>query len=177
MRGWVYVISNQAMPGIVKIGYSMKDPNARAEELAHTGAPLPYSVDYEVLVHNPHSIEQAAHQALKDVRVSDNREWFRCSTSAAVSAIRTVVGPGALLENYIHPRDDGESETKMNSSGTQAGPTWTLSSSSGVLRHVKSGTQFQYGQYYADNSGHRPGFVIRDKEFSWVFRENILEIR
>jgi hypothetical protein len=33
IRGWVYVIFNEAMPDLVKVGYSTKDPNLRAEEL------------------------------------------------------------------------------------------------------------------------------------------------
>jgi len=164
MRGWVYVISNQSMPGIVKIGYSMKDPWARAEELAHTGTPLPYLVDYEVLVHEPQVIEQGAHEALKHVRLNEKREWFRCSTSAAVTAIRSVVGFRALLENYI--RQTGHDAVKG----------WTLSRSTGVLTHVESGTQIQSGQYYADNRGHSPGFVIRHGRFHWVSRDMIVEI-
>jgi hypothetical protein len=39
MRGWIYVISNNSMPGLVKVGYSMKDPEERAKELDHTGTP------------------------------------------------------------------------------------------------------------------------------------------
>lgn len=35
MRGWVYVISNPTIPGLVKIGFSTKDPLLRAEELNH----------------------------------------------------------------------------------------------------------------------------------------------
>ncbi|WP_295427803.1 GIY-YIG nuclease family protein [uncultured Thiodictyon sp.] len=33
MKGFVYVMSNKAMPGLVKIGYSTKHPELRAEEL------------------------------------------------------------------------------------------------------------------------------------------------
>jgi len=33
MKGWVYVITNKAMPGLVKIGFSMKDTEIRASEL------------------------------------------------------------------------------------------------------------------------------------------------
>ena len=42
MKGWVYVISNQAMPDLVKVGFSTKDPTLRASELNHTGSPHPY---------------------------------------------------------------------------------------------------------------------------------------
>jgi len=38
MKGWVYVISNKAMSGLVKVGYSTKDPELRAAELSHTAS-------------------------------------------------------------------------------------------------------------------------------------------
>lgn len=47
MRGWVYIITNKSMPGLVKIGYTMKDPELRAAELYNTGSPHPYKVDYD----------------------------------------------------------------------------------------------------------------------------------
>ena len=28
LKGWIYVISNKALPGLVKVGYSTKDPNS-----------------------------------------------------------------------------------------------------------------------------------------------------
>lgn len=58
MKGWVYVISNKSMPELVKVGYSTKDPDLRAMELNNTGAPHPYTVNYELLIENPREIEQ-----------------------------------------------------------------------------------------------------------------------
>jgi len=64
IRGWVYVITNKSMPGLVKIGYSMKDPELRTTELG-TGSPHPYTVEYDVLVEKPQSIEQQLHTILQ----------------------------------------------------------------------------------------------------------------
>ena len=65
MKGWVYVISNISMQGIVKVGYSTKDPELRAEELNHTGAPHPYLVDYDMLVENPRKVKPQAQTILR----------------------------------------------------------------------------------------------------------------
>jgi len=37
MKGWVYVITNKAMPSLVKVGFLTKDPGLRAKELGNTG--------------------------------------------------------------------------------------------------------------------------------------------
>jgi hypothetical protein len=97
MRGWVYIIINKAMPELVKIGYSTKDPKLRAEELNHTGSPHPYEVVYDVLVINPHQIEQQVHKYLIDKR--EGKEWYRCTILDAVSAIRTIAKSSILLDS------------------------------------------------------------------------------
>lgn len=98
MKGWVYVITNKAMPGIVKVGYSMKDPELRAAELNHTGSPHPYVVDYVVLVDEPRDIEQATHNLLRAHR--EGKEWFRCAAEDAVAAIKSVAGSQVQAEDY-----------------------------------------------------------------------------
>lgn len=98
VKGWVYVISNKAMPGLVKVGFSMKDPELRARELDHTGAPHPYAVDYEVLVDEPYSIEQGVHRDLSAKR--EGREWFRCTAEEAIAAITYVTKGKRHIETF-----------------------------------------------------------------------------
>jgi TPR repeat protein len=87
MKGWVYIISNKAMPGIIKVGYSNKDPKERAAELG-TGAPHPYKVEYEALIDNPKQVEKLAHDMLAFVNAG--KEWFECDLSVALRAIKKV---------------------------------------------------------------------------------------
>ena len=85
MKGWVYVITNKAMPGLVKVGYSTKDPELRARELDGTHLPHPNQVTYEILIDNPQQIEQQTHRALSRYKernrlpgYNTGQEWFRC---------------------------------------------------------------------------------------------------
>lgn len=98
MKGWVYVISNKGMPGLVKVGFSTKDPELRASELNHTGAPHPYLVDYEVLIDEPYSVEQDAHKLLQARR--EAKEWFKCDAEEAISAIKRAAGDRIIVETY-----------------------------------------------------------------------------
>jgi Fe2+ transport system protein B len=95
--GWVYVLTNEAMPGIVKIGYTFREPSVRAEELykdskngAVTGVPLPFNVAYKAWVINPYTVEQSVHKSLAPKRLNQNREFFKCSTEEAIQYIRQV---------------------------------------------------------------------------------------
>jgi hypothetical protein len=101
VRGWVYVIENHAMPGIVKVGFSTKDPNLRAKELEGSGIPRPFKLVYDALVIEPRSVEQAAHSILDASR--EGKEWFRCSRITAIEAIRQSAVEILVEQHYFQP--------------------------------------------------------------------------
>lgn len=104
MSGWVYVITNKAMPGIIKIGFSTRPPERRAAELNHTGTPHPYLVDYEIKVNNPRLVERRAHERLRYRR--EGKEWFRCSVEEGIAAIKAAAG--ARFQNERSRRAERE---------------------------------------------------------------------
>jgi hypothetical protein len=87
IRGWVYLITNKAMPGLVKVGFTTKDPILRAVELGGTGVPHPFKVIFDILVDDPALVEKRAHAKLVGQR--EGKEWFRCDVQLAIAAIRT----------------------------------------------------------------------------------------
>jgi hypothetical protein len=94
--GWVYAMSNTAMPGLLKIGFSLKDPALRATELFTTGVPSRFRIEYCALVHSPERIEVAVHQLLADK--NHDKEFFSCSIEQVVAAIRKESGTRLVLE-------------------------------------------------------------------------------
>lgn len=98
-KGWVYVITNQAMPELVKVGFSTKDPALRAKELNHTGNPHPYLVEYEALVWEPRNIEARVHTRMNGCR--EGKEWFKCTVEHAVVSIQSIVGSELISEQFI----------------------------------------------------------------------------
>lgn len=107
IRGWVYIFSTESMPGLLKVGYSLKDPVLRANELENAGLPHPYLVEYEVLVYEPLEIEQCTHKELKDF--NEAKEWFRCSLGEAIDAIHKAIGDREILLETIK----GDLESKI----------------------------------------------------------------
>ena len=92
MAGWVYILSNPAMPGLLKIGYTDRDPFARAKEISQaTGVPFDFIVEYQIYVSHPYELEQKTHKLLHNHRVNDNREFFNCNYEDVVEAIKTAI--------------------------------------------------------------------------------------
>jgi len=116
-KGWIYLITNPAMPGLVKVGYSMKDPTIRAKDLAGTGMPHAYVVAYEALVSDPYVVEQKVHSLLE--RHREGKEWFRCDIARAHQAILQVAA-SAIMFDTMHAPPSGE----LGRTGKEAFAAW-----------------------------------------------------
>lgn len=78
--GFLYILANPSMPGLVKVGRTNRKPSERAQELSgSTGVPTPFLVVYEVLVSDCNEAEKYIHTVLSNrgYRLSENREFFK----------------------------------------------------------------------------------------------------
>jgi len=103
MPGWVYVMSNPAMPGLVKVGQTANHPTERARQLENTGVPHRYIVEYHAEVDHPYALEQRVHASLKNFH--DGKEWFRCSIEIAIATIRDGAH-GKIYKEYSRKIDE-----------------------------------------------------------------------
>lgn len=87
MRGYVYVLSNKSMPGLVKIGMTTANPEVRANQLYQTGVPTPFEVRGSVFSPDCAALERMAHDALSSRRVSGSREFFEYDASGALEVV------------------------------------------------------------------------------------------
>ena len=116
MKGWVYIITNKAMPDLLKVGYSTKDPALRANDLHNTGVPHRYVVEYDALVEEPYLVEQKVHKLLKDHH--EDKEWFRCNVTEAIIAIRKV-SSSSLIHESIKNEDFTNSQKNLDPNDAQ----------------------------------------------------------
>ncbi len=90
MRGYLYILTNRAFPGVLKIGYTDRDPNARVAELNNTSVPHPFEIAFEALVDRPQELERLVHREIENTRENAQREFFRIRVSDAVEAVNRV---------------------------------------------------------------------------------------
>lgn len=92
--GFLYVMSNEHIPGLLKIGQSERHPRVRAAELSsHSGVPAEFIVEYWIEVIDRRAAESAVHQAIASKRVSSSREFFRVAVVDAVAAVALHAAP------------------------------------------------------------------------------------
>lgn len=89
------MLENPSLKGLVKIGFSTKDPAIRVRELSSTGVPRLFEIAYEALLERPRDLEQRVHASLK--LHHETKEFFRTTPSQAIAAIHTVAKQMGLV--------------------------------------------------------------------------------
>lgn len=83
----IYVLTNEAMDGLVKIGRTSLNIEQFIKELDNDSTPLPFQCFYAGEVRNSVYVEKHLHNFFSDKRVRDNRDFFRVDPNQARSAI------------------------------------------------------------------------------------------
>jgi hypothetical protein len=96
VKGYIYVLSNPKMPGLVKIGCTTRRVEERLRELSEaSGVPVPFTLEAYFESDTPEEHEAQIHRRLAAQRVK-GREFFEAETMAAVQVVQAVVGTQAV---------------------------------------------------------------------------------
>ena len=89
--GIVYVLTNPAMPGLVKIGMTNRDSvDARLRELFNTSVPVPFECEFACKVDNSERVERALHMAFHPYRIHSQREFFKINPEQAIVILQLL---------------------------------------------------------------------------------------
>ena len=102
-RGYVYCIANDAIPDIVKIGATVRDPEDRLSEArATTWAPSCFRIVAQAAVDDAFAAEHALHALLAARRFEARREFFAL-THAEARAVFDVVALASAPAQHARP--------------------------------------------------------------------------
>jgi hypothetical protein len=109
----VYVFTNPAMPGYIKIGKTSKDNvEERLKKLSNpSGIPMPFECPYAAVVRNATEAEKAIHDALVAYRTNPRREFFRIPEGKVIALLKQMATSDAtpqaqkILDEITTPED------------------------------------------------------------------------
>jgi hypothetical protein len=87
-HGIVYVLTNPAMPGLVKIGQTINEITNRMNDLNTTGVPLPFECLFACEVDDCKLVENSLHKAFYPYRINPRREFFEIDPNQAIVILR-----------------------------------------------------------------------------------------
>jgi hypothetical protein len=102
----VYIFTNEAMPGLVKIGRT-KNLKQRLQQQDTTSIPLPFRCEFAARVTDADATEKLLHHAFGDRRVRDNREFFEIEPSRVIAAVKLTGGEEVTPSDDIAADEEG----------------------------------------------------------------------
>ncbi len=92
LSGYVYVLSNPRMPGLLKVGCTTREVAERVDELnGATGVPAPFTVEAYFASSAPEEHEAQIHGRLNGKRIK-GKEFFEAPLTEVVQTAQAVVG-------------------------------------------------------------------------------------
>jgi hypothetical protein len=151
---FVYILTNEAMPGIIKIGLTENSVSERVLQLDTTSVPVPFQCYYAARVDDHKKVERALHTAFGDFRVRPNREFFkmdpfRVKAILEVMALEDVTPKNELVatpEDSAALRATGSNSRrfKFSSAGIPLGATLNFVKDSNLTAVITSDTEVTY---------------------------------
>ncbi len=87
----VYVLTNPAMPGLVKIGKTTQlEVESRMKQLYGTGVPVPFDCAFACQVKDATEVEDALHLAFGMHRINPNREFFKIEPERVIAVLKLL---------------------------------------------------------------------------------------
>ena len=102
--GFVYVLFNPTITGMVKIGLSTDSSEARARALNTTGVADRFHVVYDELVSDCELVEYKMHTRFAELRHNSRREFFVMPIKTAVRALREEAAPYLVPDSALKNR-------------------------------------------------------------------------
>lgn len=103
----IYVLSNPAMPGYVKIGRTSNLEN-RLKDLDNTSTPLPFECVFAIEVEKKLNVEKTVHDIFLDSRTRKTREFFEIHPDRVISALKMANGIDVTPTQDIVEDDDSQ---------------------------------------------------------------------
>lgn len=99
---YIYILSNETMPGLVKVGFTKNKPSERAKQInAATGVALDFKVEWYYPCFNAHALEGEIHAYLEQngMRVNKKKEFFNVTVEQARAVIERIGEPYRMQED------------------------------------------------------------------------------
>ena len=139
IKGYVYVLSNPRMPGLLKVGCTTRPVEERVQELnGATGVPSPFVIEASFQSSAPEDHEREIHKRLAAHRVK-GREFFQVGLGAVLGVAREVVQAhpthrNGISEGIVSKVSDVSAETQTRWSCGLCKHVWVASGEPAMSR-------------------------------------------
>jgi hypothetical protein len=102
MSGYVYVLSHELLPNLLKIGFTNRSIKERVKELSVTGLPKKFTVELYFISDNAELFEMLLHKSLRDYHY--DKEFFKVDLKIVIEYIHILIGNKNFKLNAFYGR-------------------------------------------------------------------------
>ncbi len=107
IAGYLYILTNPSMPGLVKIGITTRPVSERVAELnSATGVPEKFKVAAYFESSEPSRHESTVHKSLGHTRKA-GKEFFAVDLMDAIDAVRKITGSAPCDDSAVRDQSGG----------------------------------------------------------------------
>jgi hypothetical protein len=107
VAGYIYILSNPCMPGLVKIGFTNRSVQERIIELnSATAIPESFVIEATYKSDNPENDEKNVHSFLNGCRKSTAREFFQIEITKVIETITRILGREPNYSRIVNLRSE-----------------------------------------------------------------------
>ena len=186
-KGYVYLLTNEAMPGLVKIGFTNGRVEERMDQLFTTGVPRRFDCFFAVKVEDARGVEAKIHHALDFFRQPD-REFFKIAPERVRSLMQLpdheVYVPNGATQSSEEQLEDRPNLPRLNlkAAGLEVGNGLVFSRDKNISVIVKSSDKVQFeNEDISLAQATKSIFALRGEKWSagaasdyWLFGETLL---
>jgi len=192
----IYVLTNEAMPGLVKIGSTEGESvESRITQLSGaSGVPLPFECYFAAEVKDCGKLEKTLHQLFSESRINPKREFFKVDPEKVVLAIGIgefkEITPGAAEidkeeQEALEKAKARRPRLKLEALGIKPGDILTCSRDETITATVVEGNNVNFGGEILSLSAaalkalHSLGYTTPAASGSWywMFEGELLDER
>lgn len=112
----VYILTNPAMPDLIKIGKTTNLDDRVRSLSSNSGVPVPFEVFYACEVSDAGKVEKHVHDAFGDHRVNPKREFFRLNPERVLAILKLVeIGDVTPSDDVVDDEEDRETLSRERS--------------------------------------------------------------
>ena len=155
-KGIIYVLTNPAMPDLVKIGKTT-NLDQRLSSLYSTGVPLPFECIYAKEVEDMDFVETKLHAAFDSKRLNNRREFFKILEEELIHFFDLIPG------NDVTPQEE---RFNFNMINIQPGTTLKFTRDENITCEVTSKTRVNFrGQDHSLSSAAL--ILMNEQGYNW----------
>jgi T5orf172 domain len=100
MSGYIYVLSHELLPNLLKVGFTNRTVEERVKELSATGLPKKFTIELYFETDNAELFEMLLHKSLKEYKF--DKEFFKVDLKIVIEYIHILLGTNDIKLNKFY---------------------------------------------------------------------------